>query len=138
MRLPPFDGKKTSARSVVKMDESLEPSDVAALADAGLTAYHAAAKAARRLTPRDKCVIIGAGAGTGLSAKCTEAGGVDLRRHVCQLELDRLEVGDPVAKLSPLECVAARELEGRLRDPHGLRRDPDPAPVERRHRGCQP
>jgi NAD+-dependent secondary alcohol dehydrogenase Adh1 len=52
---------KTSARSVVKIDEALEPADVAALADAGLTAYHAAAKAARRLTPRDRCVIIGAG-----------------------------------------------------------------------------
>ncbi|WP_406024194.1 NAD(P)-dependent alcohol dehydrogenase [Nocardioides sp. NBC_00850] len=52
---------KTSARSVVKIDESLEPADVAALADAGLTAYHAAAKAARRLTPRDRCVVIGAG-----------------------------------------------------------------------------
>jgi len=52
---------KTSARSVVKIDDSLEPSDVAALADAGLTAYHAAAKAARRLTPRDRCVVIGAG-----------------------------------------------------------------------------
>ena len=52
---------KTSALSVVKIDEALEPADVAALADAGLTAYHAAAKAARRLTPRDRCVIIGAG-----------------------------------------------------------------------------
>ena len=52
---------RTSARSVVKLDESLEPADVAALADAGLTAYHAAAKAARRLTPRDRCVVIGAG-----------------------------------------------------------------------------
>ncbi|WP_299052532.1 NAD(P)-dependent alcohol dehydrogenase [uncultured Nocardioides sp.] len=51
----------TTARSVVKLDDSLEPSDVAALADAGLTAYHAAAKAAKRLTPRDKCVIVGAG-----------------------------------------------------------------------------
>jgi NAD+-dependent secondary alcohol dehydrogenase Adh1 len=55
------DYLKTSARSVVKIDEALEPADVAALADAGLTAYHAAAKAARRLTPRDRCVIIGAG-----------------------------------------------------------------------------
>ena len=55
------DYLKTSARSVVKIDDALEPSDVAALADAGLTAYHAAAKAAKRLTPRDKCVIIGAG-----------------------------------------------------------------------------
>ncbi|MCR6483621.1 NAD(P)-dependent alcohol dehydrogenase [Amycolatopsis sp. OK19-0408] len=52
---------KTSARSVVKIDGSLEPADVAALADAGLTAYHAAAKAARRLRPGDKCVVIGAG-----------------------------------------------------------------------------
>ncbi|MGY1833349.1 NAD(P)-dependent alcohol dehydrogenase [Geodermatophilus sp. SYSU D01180] len=52
---------KTSARSCVKIDESLEPADVAALADAGLTAYHAAAKAARRLRPGDRCVIIGAG-----------------------------------------------------------------------------
>src|SRR6476661_1986132 len=52
---------KTSARSVVKIGDDLEPSDVAALADAGLTAYHAAAKAARKLTPRDRAVIIGAG-----------------------------------------------------------------------------
>lgn len=52
---------RTTARSVVKIDDALEPSDVAALADAGLTAYHAAAKAAKHLTPRDTCVILGAG-----------------------------------------------------------------------------
>ncbi|MFF3493116.1 NAD(P)-dependent alcohol dehydrogenase [Streptomyces sp. NPDC002795] len=52
---------KTSARSVVRLDDSLEPADVAALADAGLTAYHAAAKAARKLRPGDRCVVIGAG-----------------------------------------------------------------------------
>ncbi|MBB3662382.1 MULTISPECIES: NAD(P)-dependent alcohol dehydrogenase [Prauserella salsuginis group] len=52
---------KTSARSVVRLDDSLEPADVAALADAGLTAYHAAAKAAGRLRPGDRCVVIGAG-----------------------------------------------------------------------------
>ena len=51
----------TSARSVVRIDDSLEPADVAALADAGLTAYHAVAKAARRLHPGDKVVLIGAG-----------------------------------------------------------------------------
>ncbi|MGU3436619.1 NAD(P)-dependent alcohol dehydrogenase [Actinomycetes bacterium M1A6_2h] len=55
------DYLRTNARTVVKIDDTLEPSAVAALADAGLTAYHAAAKAARRLTPRDKCVVIGAG-----------------------------------------------------------------------------
>ncbi|MDH2391757.1 NAD(P)-dependent alcohol dehydrogenase [Streptomyces sp. HNM0663] len=52
---------KTTARSVVPLDPSLEPASVAALADAGLTAYHAAAKAARALRPGDRAVVIGAG-----------------------------------------------------------------------------
>ena len=52
---------KTGARSVIKLDPSLEPADVAALADAGLTAYHVAAKAARVLRPGNVCICIGAG-----------------------------------------------------------------------------
>ena len=52
---------RTTARSVVKIDDSLEPADVAALADAGLTAYHAAAKVARATNPGQVCVVIGAG-----------------------------------------------------------------------------
>jgi NAD+-dependent secondary alcohol dehydrogenase Adh1 len=52
---------KTNARAVVRLDESLEPADVAALADAGLTAYHAVRKAARTLRPGAKAVVIGAG-----------------------------------------------------------------------------
>ncbi|ORM26959.1 NAD(P)-dependent alcohol dehydrogenase [Williamsia sp. 1135] len=52
---------KTNARAVVKLDSSLKPADVAALADAGLTAYHAVAKAARFLCPGDTAVVIGAG-----------------------------------------------------------------------------
>ena len=35
---------KTSARSAIKLDAALEPAGVAALADAGLTAYHAVAR----------------------------------------------------------------------------------------------
>ena len=65
---------KTSARSVVKIDDSLEPSDVAALADAGLTAYHAAAKAADGWPPATGAVIIGAGGlghiGIQVSRRC--------------------------------------------------------------------
>ncbi len=60
---------KTSARSVIKLDSSLEPADVAALADAGLTAYHAVAKAARVLRPGNVAVMIGAG-GLGRVAMC--------------------------------------------------------------------
>jgi len=52
---------RTTARSVVRIDDSLEPADVAALADAGLTAYHAAAKVAAATRPGDVCVVIGAG-----------------------------------------------------------------------------
>lgn len=52
---------KTTARSVIKLDDKLEPADVAALADAGLTAYHAVAKAAKVLRPSNTVVMIGAG-----------------------------------------------------------------------------
>jgi NAD+-dependent secondary alcohol dehydrogenase Adh1 len=52
---------RTGARAVVKMDPSLQPADVAALADAGLTAYHAVRKAAPQLYPGTKAVVIGAG-----------------------------------------------------------------------------
>ncbi|MGW5113708.1 NAD(P)-dependent alcohol dehydrogenase [Nocardia sp. NPDC004123] len=52
---------RTTARSVVRIDDSLEPADVAALADAGLTAYHAVDKVARATRPGDFCVVIGAG-----------------------------------------------------------------------------
>jgi NAD+-dependent secondary alcohol dehydrogenase Adh1 len=52
---------KTNARTVVRLDDSLEPADVAALADAGLTAYHAVRKAARKIRPGQRVVVIGAG-----------------------------------------------------------------------------
>ncbi|KIW87144.1 uncharacterized protein Z519_12255 [Cladophialophora bantiana CBS 173.52] len=52
---------RTGARSVIKLNPKLEPADVAALADAGLTAYHVSAKAARVLRPGNFVVMIGAG-----------------------------------------------------------------------------
>jgi NAD+-dependent secondary alcohol dehydrogenase Adh1 len=51
----------TSARACIKLDPSLAPADVAALADAGLTAYHAVKKAAPQLHPGTTVVVIGAG-----------------------------------------------------------------------------
>jgi NAD+-dependent secondary alcohol dehydrogenase Adh1 len=41
---------KTSARACVKLDPTTKPKDVAALADAGITAYHAVRKALPLLT----------------------------------------------------------------------------------------
>lgn len=51
----------TNARAVVRLDPGLEPADVAALADAGLTAYHAVRKAVPLLPPGTHAVVIGAG-----------------------------------------------------------------------------
>lgn len=51
----------TNARAVVRLDDGLQPRDVAALADAGLTAYHAVRKAADVLFPGTHAVVIGAG-----------------------------------------------------------------------------
>ena len=64
---------KTSARAVVKLDPSLHPKDIAALADAGLTAYHAVKKAAKILYPGTKTVVIGAGGLGHIGIQCLKA-----------------------------------------------------------------
>jgi NAD+-dependent secondary alcohol dehydrogenase Adh1 len=64
---------KTSARAVVKLDPRLAPEDVAALADAGITAYHAVKKAATRLYPGTKAVVIGAGGLGHIGIQCLKA-----------------------------------------------------------------
>lgn len=67
------DFLKTSARSVVKLDSSLQPKDVAALADAGLTAYHAVKKASSILYPGTRAVVIGAGGLGHIGIQCLRA-----------------------------------------------------------------
>ena len=63
----------TSARSVVKLDPSLEPKDIAALADAGLTAIHAVKKAIPILGPGTRAVVIGAGGLGHIGIQCLRA-----------------------------------------------------------------
>ncbi|MCT2586955.1 NAD(P)-dependent alcohol dehydrogenase [Actinophytocola gossypii] len=63
----------TNARSVVKLDPSLRPADVAALADAGLTAYHAVRKAVPLLYPGTRVVVIGAGGLGHIGVQCLAA-----------------------------------------------------------------
>jgi NAD+-dependent secondary alcohol dehydrogenase Adh1 len=63
----------TSARSVVKLDTSLQPADIAALADAGLTAIHAVKKAIPILGAGTKCVVIGAGGLGHIGIQCLKA-----------------------------------------------------------------
>lgn len=60
----------TNARSVVKLADGLAPAAVAALADAGLTAYHAVRKAVPLLHPGTTCIVIGAGGLGHIGIQC--------------------------------------------------------------------
>jgi NAD+-dependent secondary alcohol dehydrogenase Adh1 len=63
----------TSARACVKLDPATQPQDVAALADAGITAYHAVRKALPLLYPGTTCVVIGAGGLGHIGIQCLAA-----------------------------------------------------------------
>jgi len=63
----------TNARAVVKLDPSLQPAEIAALADAGLTAIHAVKKAIPVLGAGTKCVVIGAGGLGHIGIQCLKA-----------------------------------------------------------------
>jgi NAD+-dependent secondary alcohol dehydrogenase Adh1 len=63
----------TSARACVKLDPATRPQDVAALADAGITAYHAVRKAVPLLYPGTTCVLVGAGGLGHIGIQCLVA-----------------------------------------------------------------
>jgi hypothetical protein len=62
---------------------------------------------------------------------------VDLGRHVGELPLDRLVFRDPLPKGPALLRVRQRDVVRGLRDSERLRRDADPAAVQRRHRDAK-
>jgi NAD+-dependent secondary alcohol dehydrogenase Adh1 len=63
----------TSARACVPLDPGTRPEDVAALADAGITAYHAVRKAVPLLYPGTTCVVVGAGGLGHIGIQCLAA-----------------------------------------------------------------
>ncbi len=63
----------TSARACVKLAPQTQPKDVGALADAGITAYHAVRKAVPLLYPGTTCVVIGAGGLGHIGIQCLAA-----------------------------------------------------------------
>ncbi|MFD2091420.1 NAD(P)-dependent alcohol dehydrogenase [Blastococcus deserti] len=64
---------RTSARACVKLDPGTDPADVAALADAGITAYHAVRKAVPLLPPGTTAVVQGAGGLGHIGIQCLRA-----------------------------------------------------------------
>jgi NAD+-dependent secondary alcohol dehydrogenase Adh1 len=63
----------TSERACVKLDPQTRPAHVAALADAGITAYHAVRKAIPLLYPGTTCVVTGAGGLGHIGIQCLAA-----------------------------------------------------------------
>ncbi len=64
---------RTTARACVKLDPSTDPAGVAALADAGITAYHAVRKALPLLHPGTAAVVLGAGGLGHIGVQCLAA-----------------------------------------------------------------
>jgi NAD+-dependent secondary alcohol dehydrogenase Adh1 len=59
----------TGERAIIKLPDGLEPKAIAPYADAGITAYRAAKRAAERLQPGTRCALIGVG---GLGHICVQ------------------------------------------------------------------
>lgn len=64
---------KTTARAVVKLPAGVQPAEVAALADAGLTAYHAVRKAVPAMGPGRSAAAVGAGGLGHIGIQCLKA-----------------------------------------------------------------
>jgi NAD+-dependent secondary alcohol dehydrogenase Adh1 len=107
---------KTSARAVVKLDPVLQPKDVAALADAGLTAYHAVRKASRLLYPGTRAVVIGAGGLGHIGVQClkslTPAEVIVVDRSKDALELARTNGADHTVLADGAHVEAVLEITG--------------------------
>jgi NAD+-dependent secondary alcohol dehydrogenase Adh1 len=64
---------KTSARAVVPLPAGVAPADIAAHADAGLTAFHAVKKAVPALGPGTSVVVLGVGGLGHIAIQCLKA-----------------------------------------------------------------
>ena len=64
---------RTTARACVRLNPDTDPADVAALADAGITAYHAVRKAIPLLPPGSTAVVQGAGGLGHIGIQCLSA-----------------------------------------------------------------
>ncbi len=84
-------------RALIKLPQTLAPKDVAPYTDAGLTAYRAAKKASRHLSPGEYAVVIGAG---GLGHI-----GIQVLRALCAAEIIVVDRSDIALSLAR-ECGA--------------------------------
>jgi len=107
---------RTVERSTLKLEEGLAPKDVAAYADAGLTAYRAVKKATAVLPPGSRCAVIGIGGLGHIGVQCLRAMSgaeiiaVDVSDEA--LQLARRMGADSVVKAGEDAVEHVRELTG--------------------------
>jgi NAD+-dependent secondary alcohol dehydrogenase Adh1 len=92
----------TNERSLIKLNEHITPVEVAPLADAGITAYRVAKRAAQRLKPGQTCVILGIG---GLGHIALQTMQALSTAHL--IVIDRSESARKLAKELGAECILA-------------------------------
>jgi len=63
----------TNERALIKLNENITPVQVAPLADAGITAYRVAKRAAKKLNPGSYCVLLGVGGLGHIALQCLHA-----------------------------------------------------------------
>jgi NAD+-dependent secondary alcohol dehydrogenase Adh1 len=88
---------RTGVNALIKLPRTLAPKDVAPHADAGLTAYHAAKKAAQHLLPGERVVVIGVG-GLGHIA-------IQVLNALCAADIIAIDRSDLAMELAK-ECGA--------------------------------
>lgn len=104
---------KTNERALVALAPGLAPREVAPFADAGITAYRAAKKAARLLTPGTRCVVVGAGGLGHIAVQCLKA--------LCPAEVIVVDTSVEARKLA--EEIGADRTVDASEDPVGAVRD---------------
>jgi NAD+-dependent secondary alcohol dehydrogenase Adh1 len=105
----------TGERAIIKLPDGLEPKAIAPYADAGITAYRAAKRAAKRLPPGTKCALIGVGGlghigvqvlgelcATEVVAVDRSAAALDLAKELGAHHLVDASAGDPVEQVKEL------------------------------------
>ncbi len=106
----------TSARACVKLEPQTQPQDVAALADAGITAYHAVRKAIPLLYPGTTCVVIGAGGLGHIGIQCLAALSatkiIVVDRNSDALKLAEYLGADHTVVADGTQVAAVRDLTG--------------------------
>src|SRR5919112_127883 len=107
---------RTTARACVKLNPDTNPADVAALADAGITAYHAVRKAVPLLPPGTTAVVQGAGGLGHIGIQCpralTAARIVVVDRNADALELAEQIGADETVLADGDHVESVRDLTG--------------------------